>query len=727
MVDEVNLSRQSIQDIARAFADELNGSGRSSTIGGAGGGGGGGGANRRISKDLVDGLFKDIVPGFNRSFAQMANGATGLSSFNAAIDGSADALTRLSGNLLQKMPGLATALGITTEALSSYTQQVNSLADAQYDAYVEMSKVGSADRISGLGGVMDMFNKFGYTSSRDFPKLTALINENAEAFASFGGTVETGMDQFANVTAIMQKTGMQAELMQMGIQPDEINKRFAAMLKQVQLAGGSIANLGKEELERARSVRDYIKQQDIITRLTGLTADQQQKTLEQAIANDAYAVRRYQLEQERDAAIASGDKDRIQAAKAALMQDEFILANAKKMGPEAFAGMQDILVGRSSEAALKLRFSIGEEATRLAQLVPKTFQEAAENVVDSSQAATTGVKNYIDAFGRNIQLDTTGRANFGIAINEQLKMAGQTMDRAAIAKAMTEQGEPPPGTGIPPPSESTLVNVVAVRQEIMRATSAFENFVNAGMKPISDIMVVAAATMRGVAEALPGSTPKFLKDNEALKKQMETETGIKGIGTLRGTGEFMNETRTSANALANSTIQSAEKIAADAAAKAKEITDRTLEMTKDWLNSIVGAGESVPDAMTASATQIDQATGTLVSSLRNIGQSVSPGAGINLNSSNMSRLLANFRNSTGPNDNYRQSLVDTVYRPDAEDNDSRLAAASGALAGIGTGSEISRDQMVAYETMIRQQGELIDLLQRSVGIQDKTLRATYNT
>ena len=48
MVDEENLSRQSIQDIARAFADELNGSGRSSTIGGAGGGGGGGGANRRI-------------------------------------------------------------------------------------------------------------------------------------------------------------------------------------------------------------------------------------------------------------------------------------------------------------------------------------------------------------------------------------------------------------------------------------------------------------------------------------------------------------------------------------------------------------------------------------------------------------------------------------------------------------------------------------------------------
>ena len=724
MVDEVNLSRNSVRDIARAFADELRGGRR--TTGGAGGTTEP--TDRRISSDLVEGLFKDLVPGFNRSFSQMANGATGLSSFNSAIDASDDALGKLTGGILTKMPGLATALGVASNALSAYTQQVNSLADSQYDAYVEMAKVGSADRISGLGGVMDMFNKFGYTSSRDFPKLTALINENAEAFASFGGTVETGMKEVSNVTAIMHKTGMQAELMQMGIQPDEINKRFAAMIKQVQLAGGSIANLGKTEEERAKSVRDYIKQQDIITRLTGVSAEQQQKTIEQAMSNDAYAVRRYQLEQERDAAIASGDEDRIEAAKAALAQDDFVLANAKKMGPEAFAGMQDILVGRASDAALKLRFSIGEEATRLAQLIPKTFQEAAENVVDSTKASAIGVKNYIGAFGENIKLDTTGKANFGIAISEQAKISGQTMDRAAIAKAMAEQGVTPPGTGIPPASESTLVNVVAVRQEVMRATSAFENFVNAGMKPISDIMVVAAASMRGIAEALPGSTPNFLEMDKALKLRMEKETGIGAIGTLRGTGEFIAEGRTTLNQLKTEVTEKAEKIAADAAAKTKEIADRVLENTKDWLKSIVGVGESVPDAMTASAGQIDQATGTLVNSLRNIGQSVSPGAGINLNSSNMSRLLTNFRNSTGPNDKYRESLIDTVYRPNTEDNDARLADSSGALSGVGTFTEnMFRDQMVAYDTMIKQQGELIDLLQRSVGIQDKTLRNSYNT
>ena len=717
----VNISRDSIRDIARAFAEELNGGGYNRTTGGAGTTETGG-RNRRISSDLVDGLFKDLIPGFNRSFSQMANGATGLSSFNAAIEGGTDAFNKLTGGLLTKMPGLAQALGVTTAALGAYVQQVNELADSQYDAYTEMAKVGSADRISGLGGVMDMFNKFGYTSARDFPKLTAYINENAEAFASFGGTVETGMKEVSNVTAIMHKTGMQAELMQMGINPDEMNKRFAALLKNVQMAGGSIANLGKTEEERARSVREYIKQQDIITRLTGLSAEQQQKTIEQAMANDAYAVRRYQLEQERDAAIASGDKDRIQAAKAALAQDDFNLANAKKMGPEAFAGMQDILVGRSSEAALKLRFSIGEEATRLARLIPRTFQEAAENVVDSSQAAKQNVKNYIDTFGENIKLDPSGKANFAIAINEQAKIAGLNMDRAAIAKAMAEQGVVPPEGGPPPPSESALINVVAVRQEVMRATSAFENFVNAGLKPISDIMVGAATGMRGVLEALPGSTPQFLKDNPALKKRMETETGINVAGTMGGTAEFIAEERTTLNKLQTKVTETAESIAEEAKKQAKKLDEFLNELGKKIQEKI-----GIPlSSNNTTSNDLRETMLTATSSLfAGAVQEVSPILRTNINSS---RMLADFKNSAGPADRYRQTLIDTEYRQDKEDSNTKLADSSGALTGVGTVTEnMFRDQMAAYTTMISQQAELIDLLQRSIGIQDKTLRATYNT
>lgn len=722
MSDEVNLSRNSVREIARAFADELRGGRR--TTGGAGGTTEP--TDRRISSDLVEGLFKDLVPGFNRSFSQMANGATGLSSFNSAIDASDDALGKLTGGILTKMPGLATALGVASNALSAYTQQVNELADSQYDAYVEMAKVGSADRISGLGGVMDMFNKFGYTSSRDFPKLTAYINENATAFAAFNGTVEGGMKEVANVTAIMHKTGMQAEMMQMGINPDEMNKRFAMLLKNVQMAGGSIANLGKTEEARAHSVREFIKQQDIVTRLTGLSAEQQQKALEAAMSNDRYAALRVQQEIELEDAKAAGNEELVNKITMTIAKQDSMVQFASTIGPEFSQGIQDSFTNFASEASVKLERTIGTAAVEAAKAIPKNINELREQFVQVGAATRKQTTETSRQFSGATQAGMTGVFLKPSEMANIRKYGG--MSPEALKAALAQQGVVPPEGGPPPPSESTLVNVVAVRQEVMRATSAFENFVNAGMKPISDIMVVAAASMRGIAEALPGSTPNFLEMDKALKLRMEKETGIGAIGTLRGTGEFIAEGRTTLNQLKTEVTEKAEKIAADAAAKTKEIADRVLENTKDWLKSIVGVGESVPDAMTASAGQIDQATGTLVNSLRNIGQSVSPGAGINLNSSNMSRLLTNFRNSTGPNDKYRESLIDTVYRPNTEDNDARLADSSGALSGVGTFTEnMFRDQMVAYDTMIKQQGELIDLLQRSVGIQDKTLRATYNT
>lgn len=719
MVDEVNLSDRSINAIARAFAEEI-GSGRSSTTGGAGAAPGRNRPAPEFSASFFKGLDK-FGDGLGRTFDRMDQGATGLSNFNTAIQGSQQFLTTLTGSLSTKLPILSAALNTVGIAASAYAQQVNQLVDLQYESYQTLSKVGGADQISGLTGVMDTFNKFGYTSKADFPKLTALIQENAESFASFGGTVETGMKQFANVSAIMQKTGMQTELLLMGLSPDQINKSFAAMVKSVQAAGGSINNLGKTEEERARSVKEYIKQQDIITRLTGLTADQQQKAIEQAMANDRYAVRRYELEQERDAAVASGDKDRIAAAKAAIAQDDFNLAYARKMGPEAFAGMQDLLVGASTDQALKLRFTIGEEATRQAQLVPKSFQEAAENVVAVSEAAKQSSKGFLGSFGGSIKLDTTGRANFGLPVNEQAKMIGQTMDKAALQKAMEEANL---AGSIPKPADPALANAVAVRQETDKLVSAFENFVNSGVRPVSDAMVEAARDMRVMAEKLlPGSIPAYLEKTivggKTLRERMTEEQGANAPSAKRGTEQFIQDQRTNANEAVTTVIE-----------KAKETANSAVTATGNFLDTIKEFGQNVPDAVNDAAKKLKEAGERFRDEMNIFRQSISPNSpvsGLNFNSSSMARLLNDYRSSAGPTSNYRPSLVDTVYRPNAEDTASGYAATQDALAGAGTDSNMFREQMVAYETMIRQQGELIDLLQRSVGIQDKTLRNSYNT
>jgi hypothetical protein len=760
-MSEVELSQRSINSltsaVADAVADAIAGTARSSTTGGVGPSPGP--TNRaRSAPDLTANLFKSLDKfgdGLGRTFDQMDRGGTGLSTFNSAIQGGADGLTKLLGNNTI----LATALGKVGVSMSAYAQQVNQLVDVQYDTYQTLSKVGGADQLSGLTGVMDTFNKFGYASKADFPKLTALIQENAGAFATLGGTVESGMKQFGNVAAILQKTGTQTELLLMGMKPDEINKSFAALIKSTTMTGGSINNLGKTEEERAKSVKEYIKQQDIITRLTGLTADAQQKAYEQSLANDRYAVRAAQQQMELTDAQASGDKKRIEAAEAAIAADKAKIAWASTQGPDVLAGMQDTLAGAVTEASQKLRQSYGEGFVAAAQTVPTTIKEGQELFVQMAMAAKENSAEFIKSFGDNIKLSGV---NIGVSVQAMMKSMASTLTPDALQKAYEEANKT---TGIPKPVDAALGNAVAVKQETDKLMSGFENFVNAGVKPISDAMVEAARDMRKTVETLlPGSIPKYLEQTkvqgQTLREKMTNEQGANAPSAKRGTEQWVEDFRTTAN----------EAITA-VGEKTKEAANGLATSAGGFLDSIKEFGENIPNAARDAARQIREGAEKLRDAVNGLGRSGSPvsspisqiginpsilaslnsqdqsmdvkssilaflrsqdqvrpttASGTNLNFSNMARLLTDYRNSAGPNGDYRASLVDATYRADTEDTDSKYAAANSALANIGTVSDVSREQMAAYATMIQQQGELIDLLQRSVGIQDKTLRATYN-
>jgi len=721
MVDQtvVTLSPNTIRDLANATAEALGGSGLGT--GSVGGAGGSNNRTPRASDAFVNNLLKGLTgfgAGLDRTFGQLDAGATGLSTFNGALQGSASFFTKLTSTLSSKLPGLATVLGTTTDMLSEYAQQVNILADAQLDTYQNLSKVGGADQISGLTGVMDTFNRFGYTSKADFPRLTALIQENAQSFAAFGGTVETGMKQFGNVSAIMQKTGMQTELLLMGMKPDEINKSFAALVKSVQLAGGSINSLGKTEEDRAKSVKEYIKQQDIITRLTGLTADQQQKAYERALTNERYSAMAAAKQLELDDAIAAGDEERIKSATLEIEKDRQLFALASKLGPEAEKGMQDLRTGFTTEASQKLLQTIGFETGDMMDRAVSSSADITKLMVDVAQSISKNATEYTRFYSTNVRaVGTAGGPGMSFeTVNAARRLKNMTPEALAEALAQRDKGK----GNIPTVPDPVLANMIAVMQDSMRTSSAIMNINNAGMRPITDLMVDVAAAIRAVAEGVPGATPKFLEANKALFEMMQKEQGKEGIGVGRATDQWLEDQRKNANEAADNLID-----------KAKEKAKAAAEATSGFMDTIKEFGENIPGVLRDATKKLKEAGEQFREQMDIFRQQITPNfstSGLNLNFSTMARLLNDYRNAAGPNNNYRPSLVDTVYRPNTEENlDTQYAAAQSALAGVGTGTEMSREQMVAYQTMIQQQSELIDLLQRSVGIQDKTLRATYNT
>jgi hypothetical protein len=293
------------------------------------------------------------------------------------------------------------------------------------------------------------------------------------------------------------------------------------------------------------------------------------------------------------------------------------------------------------------------------------------------------------------------------------------MTPEALAEALAQQNRVP-GANIATVPDPALANMIAVMQESMRTSSAILNVTNAGIRPITDLMVDVASAIRAVAEGVPGATPKFLEANEALLKRMKAEQGKEGIGVGRGTDQWLEDQRKNANEAADNLID-----------KAKEKAKAAADATSGFMDTIKEFGENIPGALRDATKKLKEAGEQFREQMDIFRQQITPNSstsGVNLNFSTMARLLNDYRNAAGPNNNYRPSLVDTVYRPNTEENlDTQYAAAQSALAGVGTGTEMSREQMVAYQTMIQQQSELIDLLQRSVGIQDKTLRATYNT
>ena len=87
----------------------------------------------------------------------------------------------------------------------------------------------------------------------------------------------------------------------------------------------------------------------------------------------------------------------------------------------------------------------------------------------------------------------------------------------------------------------------------------------------------------------------------------------------------------------------------------------------------------------------------------------------------MASLIADMRRSTGPNNNYNPALTDTVYTPPI--NREEETARSNATDAV---AQYNKDQIMAFATMSGKLDEMIGLLSRSVGIQDKTLRVAYN-
>ncbi len=434
---------------------------------------------------------------------EMNSGAQGMSAYNGLV------LTVSGGlsNLAKNADGTATSLSVLAGASGSLITAIFKQSDALFKSYQDISQIGAAGS-SGMQGVFDSMQQFGY-SINELPKFGALLTQNAEALALFGGTVAQGTKQFANVSEGIQRSGLQTEFERMGMSVDSINKGTAAYLK-IQTATGASAN--KTQAELTAGAAEYIRQQDILTKLTGKSAETLAKAEEARQADERYRATQIELEMKAAAAEQAGDAASAAAFRDQITQNRLVLDTLPK---ELQAGAKDLQAGfANSPEAKKFLVSMPEMAQKLMSQNYKASEvlTAGQKEADRLTRANTGLAR-AGAFNKNF-VDYGAAANF--AAQGRVQTPAESREKAeAERKAMAEK------------PEAAVANQVAIRQSQQEITRSMNSLVQIGVHAATAAMQQVTRGIEAGVSRIPGTGDKTGIRNTPGRGD-RSDTGFRG-------------------------------------------------------------------------------------------------------------------------------------------------------------------------------------------------------
>ena len=402
----------------------------------------------------------------------MKDGKQGASAYNDSINAAADAVEAFAS----KFGFLGKILGTLITAGARYAVEVNKQSDALFDAYKNLSQSGLSDA-GGMRTIFDNMQKFGY-GIEQLGDMTALLKANSKELAAFGGTAASGTKAFADAAADIQRSEVGKSLQMLGKTPDEINKGMAGFIKQQQNIGVSSAGI---QQNLAQKTADYVRNLDLMSKLTGESADQLQAKLEQAQAEDAFAAAQYELKKKADA----GDRD------AALK----------------YAANQELAQRLTGTALKEFQQGVGGDISAMS----KTLMTAPEAVATLSKSAYTA-DEYLTALGKGAERtmsQTSGLArlnanDFVLPFHEMGKAASRFAEDTSEQQKERAKAEQELQTkGLDPATKAQ----VEMRIEQMKTRDSLQSLINKGINPVTTAMEKLAGVTETVVGATPGTTP----------------------------------------------------------------------------------------------------------------------------------------------------------------------------------------------------------------------------
>ena len=410
----------------------------------------------------------------------MYDGQQGLGAMNSGVDSVVMALEVV----LTLIPGfriLKFVLMATVGAAAAYVKAANEQADALFKTYQDLSKTGMAT----AGGMTDVYNnmqRFNY-GIKELGDMTALLKENSVALANFGGTAATGTKAFADAANSIQHSDIGKTFQMMGKTPDEINRGIAMFIKNQQSIGVRSTDINKNLAgESAR----YVMQLDLLSKLTGQSAEQLQEKLDQASAEEAFNQTQYELKKKADA----GDF-------AAKKQYEENLKIAGTLTGTTLKEFQQGVGGDISAMGKTMMTAQGAVA-----LIQKGSYTAAEYF----GALGKGAQESRDQYGNLMKLNAT--KDFLLPMTEIAHLSSRYADQSAQNQEEMAKAEQLLQTkGLDP----TTKEMVKLRLEQQKTRDSMQNLVNKGVGPLTEAFGFLTDVINRIVGIVPGTGSEVKK------------------------------------------------------------------------------------------------------------------------------------------------------------------------------------------------------------------------
>ena len=702
------MTPEEIADAFRKFNDEVNDLGY---------------ATEKTAENFRDAQIgiKNYTSELNKSLKQLGNsmlelrgsfvdGKEGASVYNNSIKAGADAIDSFAA----KFGILGRIIGAIVTAGAKYVVAVNEQSDKLFASYQQLSKIGAAGA-SGMSGVFKSMQDFGYNIEQlgDFGNL---IKQNAESLALMSGTVNQGTRVFTDVAKGIQRSGLQTEFMRMGMTVNDINSGMGGYLRIQTLTG---AAQRKTTSELTQGAAEYIKNLDVLTKLTGKNAETIQQEREARMMEQRFVAVQMELE----------DK----AAQARLAGNE---AQAKAF--ETQKELNDQLIDRAPTQELKTAIigamtgfaGTNKEAEKLLRTAPGAFQAIAKQ----SGEAPGAILDMIATEGQQRRREFTGLAKVGgfdevfTQLGSINKLRKDNLEQEK--KAVKEQKDQTENL------DAATAAQVGLRQEQMEATRGLQTFINQGVNRTTAAMSKLSGAIEKVTSNIPGTGPdtgtsgtgrgnvSSLLDIIGRGESGGNYNALVGGGSANLTGMTIAEVQQLQSTMIkggrpSTAVGKYQMIAATLAEQVKKagldpsktkFDERTQDLLASQLVSQAGFGKKDP------ATVMKNLAGTWASLPQDMsGRGRYDGYNTNAANINPNELIAAIQ--SGPRDTYSSTLknVDTNIRSNVHQSPETTSALNSARN--------SNDLTVIQ---IAKMDELIALMKTNNSINSKILQRARN-